>query len=93
MRIIARNFPILLLEFSMKEIHEFNVNGFLTSIIKDPKSPYFSILDKDSFEKVYSENDCLIWPEVMDSMVCSGEVQKHDAVFSKSEIIGYLQLN
>ncbi|WP_262489874.1 hypothetical protein [Jiulongibacter sediminis] len=41
----------------MKEIQELNVNGFLTSIIKDPKSPYFNILNKDNFDKVYVEYD------------------------------------
>lgn len=91
MQIIARNFPILVLQFSKSQTREVNIGNFLASVIKDPNSPYFNILTESSFEKVYVENDQLIWPEVLDATVCSGEIQKHNAVFSQTELLKYLR--
>lgn len=82
---------MLTLCLSTGEVCEINMEAFLKRIIKDSGNPYLSILKQENFEKAYAEKQQLIWPSVLRTILCSGEIDKHDAVFTEKEILQYLE--
>ncbi len=84
-------FPYLrvFIDNSLVSLH---VQSFLTQIISTPSNPYLEILSPENFGKVYAQDNKLVWPQVLEATVCSGEVQKNDVVFSLKEIEPFLQI-
>lgn len=90
MKLIDRNNHVLKLSLSDDREVAIDFQLFLKSIIKDPESPYWKILEPEIFGKGYIHYDELTWDQILETRTCSGETFQSSVVFSERELTNYL---